>query len=201
MARGRLDDDRDTDDGELMHRTELNPREREPGWRWHHPACLTDEDLLRKCELGTGRATGGPGGQHRNKVETQVFLRHVESGLESRADERRSQIENKRVALRRMRLLLATNVRTAVPAGPIGSGLWKSRVRGGRIRCNPSHEDFPSLLAEALDVMEACRGDLSRAGLRLEVTMSQLVKLIKDHPPAFTELNRARAGRGEHPLK
>lgn len=184
-----------------MHRTDVNTRAEQPGWRWSHPACLGDEALLSRCELGTGRATGGPGGQHRNKVETQVFLRHTESGLESRADERRSQIENKRVALRRMRLLLAMHLRTPVPIGPIGSGLWKSRVKGGKVRCNPEHEDYPAMLAEALDVVEACRGDLSRAALRLEVTMSQLVKLIKDHPPAFTALNQARRERGEHALK
>lgn len=184
-----------------MHRTDANPREHEPGWRWHHPACLPDEDLLKLCELGTGRATGGPGGQHRNKVETQVFLKHRDSGLESRADERRSQIENKRVALRRMRLLLAERLRTPVPTGPIGSGLWKSRVKSDRISCNPSHEHYPPMLAEALDVIDACHGDVSRAAIRLECTMSQLVKFIKEHPPAFAELNRARKDRGEHPLK
>lgn len=184
-----------------MHRTDTNPREHEPGWRWQHPACLSDEELLKRLELTTGRATGGPGGQHRNKVDTQVFLRHPPTDIETRADERRSQIENKRVALRRMRLALATGLRTVVPAGPIGSGLWKSRVKGGRISCSPSHEDFPAMLAEALDVVEASHGDVARAALRLECTTSQLVKFIKDHPSAFIELNRARQARGEHPLK
>lgn len=171
-----------------------------PADRWHHPACLEDEALLRQCRVSTGR-TGGPGGQNRNKVETLVELEHEPSGIRAHASERRSQMENKRVALRRLRLALACEVRTGVPIGEIGSPLWKSRVKGGRIACNPDHEDFPSMLAEALDVIAACGWDPRKAGLRLECSASQLIKLAKDHPPALLAWNRAREDAGLHVLK
>ncbi len=168
--------------------------------RWHHPACLDDDELLKQCEMGRGRSTG-PGGQHRNKVETLVWLVHTASGVESHAGERRSQIENKRMAVRRLRLGLAVEVRVGVPMGEIGSGLWRSRTRGGKVACNPEHEDFPSLLAEAMDVIADAGWDLKKPSIRLDVSASQLLKLLKDHPPAMVKLNLERVKQGIHAMK
>src|ERR1041384_4928157 len=39
-----------------------------------------DEDLLRECEVETFRSSG-PGGQHVNKTESAVRLKHVPSGI------------------------------------------------------------------------------------------------------------------------
>lgn len=164
-----------------------------------HPARLGDEALLTQCTLGKSRS-GGPGGQHRNKVETKVTLTHVPTGISAQASERRSAVENKRVAVFRLRLALATLHRAPVPLGECRSDLWKSRCVGGRIACNPEHHDFPALLAEALDVLESVGLDPRKAGLRLECSMSQLVKLVKDHPAAFEAWNRARAERGLHAI-
>lgn len=168
---------------------------------WHHPACLDDTELLKQCEATRGRSSG-PGGQHRNKVETLVRIMHTPTGLEAHAGERRSQSENKAMAVRRLRLALAVDFRCGVPIGEIGSGLWKSR-RGptGRIACSHEHHDFPSLLAEAMDVIADSGWDLKKPSLRLEVSASQLLKLIKDHPPAMVRVNHERATRGLHPLK
>jgi hypothetical protein len=166
-----------------------------------HPATLEDEVLLKACEQGRGRA-GGPGGQHRNKVETLVMLHHLPTGVQAHAGERRSVVDNRRVAVFRLRLRLATEVRTPVPAGEIRSPLWLTRCdRDGRIACNPAHRDYPAMLALALDVLWAADLDARTASLRLCCTMSQLVKLIKEHPAAMTRVNQARAARGEHPLR
>lgn len=165
-----------------------------------HPAALPDETLLAQCEFGRSRSSG-PGGQHRNKVETQVTLTHRPTGISAQAGERRSQIENKRMALKRLRYTLALEHREAVPTGEIGSELWRSRRKGGRIICSTEHRDFPALLAEALDAIADADWDPKMAALRLEVSTSQLTKLVKDHSPAFRMWNQRRAERGLHPLR
>jgi protein subunit release factor A len=48
----------------------------------------------------------GPGGQHRNKRETAVRVRHLPSGITVLATEHRSQARNKALALRRLDLRL-----------------------------------------------------------------------------------------------
>ncbi|HEX8353667.1 MAG TPA: peptide chain release factor-like protein [Pyrinomonadaceae bacterium] len=62
----------------------------------------SDEELLRECEVETFRS-GGPGGQHVNKVETGVRLRHLPSGMVVNCREERSQHRNKMNCLRKLR--------------------------------------------------------------------------------------------------
>ena len=84
--------------------------------RLPHPAALDDEELLGQCSLGRGRSSG-PGGQHRNKVETKITIKHTPTGISAQAGERRSQGENKRVAVFRLRTALAVGHRCGVPMG------------------------------------------------------------------------------------
>ena len=57
--------------------------------------------LERDCDIQYFVATG-PGGQHRNKVETGVRLTHCPTGLVVTATERRSQYANREAAYERM---------------------------------------------------------------------------------------------------
>lgn len=167
-----------------------------------HPAALDDDALLEQCELARDRRSG-PGGQRRNKVETHVTLTHTPTGLTGQAGERRSLEENKRVALRRLRLTLATEHRVGVPSGDIRSELWRSRVRDRKIACSPRHRDFPSMLAEAMDILNACAWEPGRGGAssRLECTASQLIRLIANHPRALERVNDERKRLGKRPLR
>ncbi|HYH96124.1 peptide chain release factor-like protein [Hyalangium sp.] len=63
---------------------------------------LDDEALLKTCDVEYFIASG-PGGQHRNKTESGVRLHHPPTELSVSATERRSQIQNKGVALERLR--------------------------------------------------------------------------------------------------
>ncbi len=60
-----------------------------------------EEDL----EVSFFRASG-PGGQHRNVRETGVRIRHIPTGITVSATERRSQAENRQVALARLEAAL-----------------------------------------------------------------------------------------------
>ena len=58
-----------------------------------HPASLPYDELIRECEVRRQRRSG-PGGQHRNKVETGIFIEHKPSGIRAEATEQRSQAKN-----------------------------------------------------------------------------------------------------------
>lgn len=166
-----------------------------------HYAALDPDALSRQCEFKTTRRSG-PGGQNRNKVETAVILTHRPTGVVAEASERRSQHENRQQALFRLRLKLALEVRSPTETAPQQpSPLWRLRLRGGKIVVNPEHDDFPALLAEALDVLEAHDRDVKRAAEVLGCSSTQLVKLLAAEPRALIQLNADRARAGLRPLR
>jgi hypothetical protein len=164
----------------------------------NHPTTLTIEDLLKSCELTQTRRSG-PGGQHRNKTESAIVLTHLPSGIIGQASERRSQHENRAVAIQRLRFNLALAVRVKRLPEQIPSALWQSRRKGQQILVSETHADYPALLAEVFDVLESDHSDLAISAARLGVSTSQLIKFLKRFPAAFQKLNqdRQRLGLGK----
>jgi hypothetical protein len=169
-----------------------------------HPAALDPAALAAQCEFRASRRSG-PGGQNRNKVETAVILTHRPTGISAQASERRTQGENRSTALHRLRLELALTVRRPIRNNAelayAASMLWQKRCRGGRIDVNPEHDDYPALLAEALDVLFACGDDHKAAARLLGCTPTQLVRFLKDAPRAMVLINERRRAAGRHPLQ
>ena len=82
------------------------------------PLYPTDrESLERDCDVEFFIA-GGPGGQHRNKVETGVRLVHRPTGITVTATERRSQHANREAAFARMQERLEEFQRVETPRKP-----------------------------------------------------------------------------------
>ena len=78
---------------------------------------------------------------------------------------------------------------------------------GANLRITPSVkrpewlDDFPAILAEALNVLAAYGWESKETAGALGCSSSQLVKLLKLEPQAFVELNRRRGDLGLKPLK
>lgn len=56
---------------------------------------------IKDCDVQTFRA-GGKGGQHQNKTSSGVRIIHRASGARGESRDQRSQLQNKRLAFRRM---------------------------------------------------------------------------------------------------
>ena len=165
-----------------------------------HPSRLPESQLLEQCVIRRTRHSG-PGGQHRNKVETAIEIIYSPTGLTTFAAERRSQEANRQVAVFRLRLLLAIHVRCVHGAEVLPSDMWQSRCRDEKIQCSERHADFPAMLSEAMDAIDAKEYDVRRAAAALGCSTSQLVRFIAKAPEAFVEVNAQRTQRGLHRLQ
>jgi protein subunit release factor B len=75
----------------------------------------TDRESLERDSDIEFFIAGGPGGQHRNKVETGVRLHHRPSGITVTAVERRSQHANREAAFERLARRLEDRQRVEAP--------------------------------------------------------------------------------------
>lgn len=165
-----------------------------------HPAAIPVDELLADCEIRRTRRSG-PGGQHRNKVETAVVIEHRPTGVIAESNERRSQEQNRVEAVFRLRIKLALAVRQPAEPEREPSLLWRSRCRAGVVAIHEEHDEFAAVLAEALDFVWAERMDVRGAAGRLGCTASQLTKLLQQEPRAMALVNREREKRGLRRLK
>ena len=172
-----------------------------------HPCQLSEAKLLSQCRIEFTRR-GGPGGQHRNKVESAVVLIHEPTQILAEASERRDQSQNRRVALGRLRRQLSWLVRSVpcpVPLAPRGqapegdrdevlsvSELWKSRCLERPANVSPEHWDYPTLVAESLDQLVASGWEMSTAARRLGVSTARLAKLLRADRQTLEWVNRHR---------
>ena len=108
-----------------------------------------DEVLLRECEVETFRSSG-PGGQHVNKTETAVRVKHLPTGLVVTCREERSQYRNKAICLQKLREKLEklnhrpperkpTRLPRSAKNRTLEEKARRSRIK--RLRAKPSSDD------------------------------------------------------------
>ena len=173
--------------------------------RW---LALSDDALLSQCRVERFRVSG-PGGQHRNKTDSAVRLTHDPSGVVGYASERRSQHQNRQVALARLRQNLALEVRRDVPLEryhppPALQRILPRSVRAdvpARERIGPKHREFWNGVAPLLDLLEAAGGSTADAASLIGCSTNQLVKLLASEPRLWAAAADIRERRGLSPLR
>lgn len=137
-----------------------------------------DSTLLKQADVEFFRSSG-PGGQHRNKVETGVRLRHRATGVTASASERRSQMENRKRTLHRLRQAIALEVRAAPVAIDKFPADLRAILRSSRWpRLSARSVDLWRLAAGVLDHLVAAEGRVSDAAKALGVSTASLVKFL-----------------------
>ncbi len=109
----------------------------------------SDDELLLECDVDTFRSSG-PGGQHVNKTESAVRLRHKPTGIVVASQQERSQHRNKAICLSKLRLKVEAlnyrkpkRVRTRVPLSVKTRGLEAKTKHAlkKRLRAKPKADE------------------------------------------------------------
>lgn len=164
---------------------------------------------MNQCEMDTFKASG-PGGQHRNKRESAVRLKHLPTGIVAQAVEDRSQHMNRASALVRLRALLALKVRNPVdleaycpPTELLQILPPKSTIRGSDCgpQIGPKNAKFVLGMQALLDLIFAVEGSVSDAAKYLGLSTGALSRLILSNDSLRMAVNELRASKGMKPLK
>ncbi|WP_372715562.1 peptide chain release factor-like protein [Novipirellula sp.] len=200
MAKSKSDRDRQATTAQMPEPSQRLPIDINAG---PHPSLLSLEKLLEDCELRTQRRSG-PGGQHRNKTSSGAFLLHRPTGIVAEATERRSQAQNRDVALERLRYTLAVAYRTKSvfdPPLPDIEAEFRERFCGNVKRMNEHNIDKPAMVALLLNDLHASGGQPSLVAKRWKCSTSAIVTLLQSVPTAFALVNQIRHHHDRLPLR
>ncbi|HSS01603.1 MAG TPA: peptide chain release factor-like protein [Kofleriaceae bacterium] len=164
----------------------------------------SDDALIAQCEVDRYRASG-PGGQHRNKTESAVRLRHKLSGMSAIGEDSRSQAENKVHAVRRLRAAIALGVREPVSLeGYAPSPRLAALVAGGTAPLGTKTRltgEYWAGMAELLDLLVAGELEIGTTAQRLGITTGALSKLLLHDEHVGRAVNDLRRARQMRPLR
>ena len=165
---------------------------------------VSDDALIAQCEVDRYRASG-PGGQHRNKTESAVRLRHKLSGVSAIGEDSRSQAENKMHAVRRLRSAIALEIRepiglenfTASPrlASMVAAG---TAPLGAKTRLTGT---YWAAMAELIDLLVAGQLEIGTTAQRLGITTGALSKLLLHDEQVGRVVNDLRRAKGMRALR
>ena len=164
----------------------------------------SDDALIAQCEVDRYRASG-PGGQHRNKTESAVRLRHRATGVSAIGEDSRSQLENKMHAVRRLRAAIALEVREPVALeGFVPSPRLAAFAAAGTAPLGARTRqtgEYWAAYAELLDLLVAGDLEIAATARRLGLSTGALSKLLLHDEHVGRAVNDLRRARGMRPLR
>jgi hypothetical protein len=165
------------------------------------PRDLSDQQLLEQCRWEAFRGPG-PGGQKRNKTSSAIRITHLATGLSANAKESRSQTENRRKALLRLRHRLALELRGPVDLDYFRLPPWLQQRIGhkGKFALSPKDDRYPAAMGLLLDLLSAARWSVSDTAALLGVSTANLVKFLQNDEPLWAKVNQERTAAGLRPL-
>lgn len=164
----------------------------------------SDDQLMAQCEIDRYRASG-PGGQHRNKTESAVRMRHKPTGVSAIGEDSRSQAENRVHAVRRLREAIALDIREPVALdGFTASPRLAQLVAGGTAPLGARTRrtaTYWAAYAELLDLLVAGGLEIAATAQRLGITTGALSKLLLHDDQIARAVNDLRRARQMRPLR
>lgn len=153
---------------------------------------LSDEELMKECRFDAMRGTG-PGGQKRNKTSSAARVTHLESGLSAFDDVTRSQHQNLKHALDKLRGEIAVNLlpgegeaTPGIPIAPVPK---------------PNSRNYFLWLGKIFDALLATDFQMPEAAARFECSPSHLIRIVAKDEFAWQKLAEARQRRKMTPLR
>ena len=159
----------------------------------------SDDRLLAECDVDTHRASG-PGGRKRDTTDSAVRLTHRPTGVSVVASESRSQHENRRRAVRRLRHAIAMEVRET-PPGAAGPALRAVVADPAWPRVGRKSSECLLASAEVLDRLADRRGRISEVADAIGASTASLVKFLSLDDSLWQAANRVREQAGQKSLR
>ena len=148
-----------------------------------------DDTLLRNCNFDTFRASG-PGGQHRNTCDSAVRLTLIDSTIQVSASEYRSQQQNRRLALRKLRRKIALSIRNPEHRS------WQGSFPTGK-----KDERYPLFIAFILDILATKNYIIRDTAGSLNISSNKLIKILVADLDVWRLVNLKRHKNGLNPLQ
>ena len=149
---------------------------------------MTDEELLKLCKTDHFIATG-KGGQKRNKTSSAVRLSLNDSTISVTASEDRQQSVNKKLAIRKLRLSIAMELRQEAQA-------WQ-----GQLDMNAKNPQYPLFIGCLTDYLFESNWQVSEVAKSFDISTGKLIKIISKDDSFWQFVNKERQGNGYKPLK
>ena len=149
-----------------------------------------DSELLKQCRVETYRASG-PGGQHRNTTDSAVRITITLNNehISAYAISSRSQHQNKKEALKKLRLEIALSIRKE-NAEP-----WSDSWSIGK-----NDKRYPFFIAAILDAFSSAQWKISLAAKKLTVSTGKLNKILASNSNLMKKVNQERTKLNLKPL-